>query len=315
LMFGPSEPNGRERTEDPNDPSIFELLPRQLGLRLDSIRGPLDMYVIDHVERPTSNGAARTAAPAAGQRFTAVTMKPCVPGATPSGPGGRGGAGNVNAIASPGSLAIDCTTVERLIDTAYVFFGEPLLNESGPPKAIAPRLKGGPSWLRSEKFSIEATAEGGADRKTMMGPMLRAFLEERLQLTLHRDTEEMPAYALSVAKGGLKMKPIGSDAECKPECGSVHRGGTTSQLVLELGGMELEVLMVVLKLDRHVIDRTGIPANARFNIHLEYPEDATFADAVPAPSLFRAVEQQLGLKLDPIKAQHGVVVIDKVAHP
>ena len=57
-MFGASQPNGRERAEDPNDPSIFELLPRALGLRLDSIRGPLDMYVVDHVQRPTPNAVS-----------------------------------------------------------------------------------------------------------------------------------------------------------------------------------------------------------------------------------------------------------------
>jgi len=330
-MFGPSEPNGRERAEDPNDPSIFEVLPRQLGLRLESIRGPLDTYVVDHVERPREQ-TSTAASPARAAAFTVASMKPCGPESAPPEAGMRGrggGSGNVNA--SPGTLHIDCMTVQDMIDRAYVFFGEPLLNESGAPHEDAPRVKGGPGWIRSEKFTIEAKADGGADRKTMMGPMLRAFLEERLQVQLHRDVEEMPAYALTIAKGGLKITPIGEGgcspfdpanpeaqppAGAPPICGSMRRGKSGTMRVAELGGMELEILMVVLRVDRHVIDRTGLPDTARFNIRFMY-EDETPEDGTdpPGPAMFRALEQQLGLKLDPIKAQHGVIVVDRVVRP
>jgi uncharacterized protein (TIGR03435 family) len=253
--------------------------------------------------------------PAPPQQFSAVTMKPCSPQPMPSGAGGRGRGGGGNVTASPGSLTIDCMTVQSMIDRAYVFFGEPLLNESGPPTENSPRVQGGPPWIRNETFTLEARADAAADRKMMMGPMLRAFLEDRLQLKLHRDVEEAPAYTLTIAKSGLKMKAIGSDAECTPRCGSVERAAVDGKAILRLGGMRLDVLMVVLKLGRRVIDRTGVPDGARFNVLLQYPEDATFADAEPSPSLFRAVEQQLGLKLDPIKAPHGIIVIDRVVHP
>jgi uncharacterized protein (TIGR03435 family) len=231
------------------------------------------------------------------------------------GPRGRGaGAGNVSA--SPGTLHIECMTVQEMIDRAYVFFGEGLLNEYGPPREDTPRVKGGPDWIRSEKYTVEAKAEGGADRKTLMGPMLRAFLEERLQLKTHRDVEEIPAYALTVAKGGLKIVPIASDSECKPQCGMLTRGTTGSTRVVDLGGMEREILITVLKLDRHVVDRTGLPESARYNIHLEYPDDPDRSPGSYAgPEVFRAVEQQLGLKFEPVKAPHGVIVIDKVTRP
>src|SRR5262245_66649024 len=106
----------------------------------------------------------------------------------------------------------------------------------------------------------------------LMGPMLRAFLEERLQLQLHRDVEDIPAYALTIAKGGLKIKPIG-EGDCRAVdpanppgagsartegtlfCGEVRRGTNGSTRTIDLGGMELEILMVVLKLDRRVMDR------------------------------------------------------------
>ena len=78
--------------------------------------------------------------------------------------------------------------------------------------------------------------------------------------------------------------------------------------------MELEILMVALKLDRPVIDRTGI--GDRFNIHLEYVPDEAQADTdSPGPNLFRALEQQLGLKLEPIKASHGIIIVDRVVRP
>jgi len=268
-----------------------------------------------------------------GQRFSAVSIKPCSPESQPPGAGGRGrGGGGGNVTASPGSVHIDCSTVQSLIDRAYVFFGEPLLNESGPPREDTPRVKGGPAWIRSDKYTIEATADGAATRETMLGPMLRAFLEERLQLQLHRSAEDINAYALSPAKGGLKIQPIGEggctpyDPEkpqaapgtvapgAAPVCGSVMRTRRGSIRILDLGGMELEILMVALKLDRPVIDRTGI--GDRFNIHLEYVPDEAQADTdSPGPNLFRALEQQLGLKLEPIKASHGIIIVDRVVRP
>jgi len=274
---------------------------------------------------------ARTPAQAAGSasaRFSAVSMKPCSPEPQPPGAGGRGrGGGGGNVTASPGSVHIDCSTVQSLIDRAYVFFGEPLLNESGPPREDTPRIKGGPAWLRSEKYTIEATADGAATRETMLGPMLRAFLEDRLQLQLHREAEDIQAYALTVAKNGLKIQPVGehgctpydpgnpaSPAAGKPPlCGSMTRAVSGSTRIIDLGGMELEILMTVLRLDRPVIDRTGI--TDRFNIHFEYVPDEAPADADAGPNVFRALEQQLGLKLEPIKASHGIIVVDKVVRP
>jgi uncharacterized protein (TIGR03435 family) len=253
----------------------------------------------------------------AGQKFAVVTIKPCSAetAAQPSGPRGRGaGAGNVTA--SPGSLHIDCMTVQNMIDRAYVFFGNPLLNESGPPREAAPRVKGGPGWIRSDRFTLEARADDNADRKTLMGPMLRAFLEDRLQLQTHRDVEDIPVYAMTVAKGGLKITPVVTDADCKPECGMVMRSMRGSTRILDLGGMELEILTTVLNLDRHVIDRTGLSESARYNIHFERPEEPQ-ADPAGATGadVFRALEQQLGLTFEAIKAPHGVIVIDKVVRP
>jgi uncharacterized protein (TIGR03435 family) len=275
---------------------------------------------------------AQAAAPSSA-RFSAVSMKPCSPEPQPPGAGGRGrGGGGGNVTASPGSVHIDCSTVQSLIDRAYVFFGEPLLNESGPPREDTPRIKGGPAWLRSEKYTIEATADGAAKRETMLGPMLRAFLEERLQLQLHRETEDLQAYALTVAKGGLRIQPIGEGgctpydpdrphtvpgplpAGGKPTCGLVMHAASGSMRMLDVGGMELKHFAELLKLDRPIVDRTGI--DDRFNIHFDYAsEDAAADPDSPGPNVFRALEQQLGLKLEPIKTSHGIIVVDKAVRP
>ncbi len=65
-----------------------------------------------------------------------------------------------------------------------------------------------------DKYSIEATAAGVTDRTVLMGAMLRTLLEDRFKLKIHRDTEEAPMYALTVAKGGFKLKPM-KDGDCE----------------------------------------------------------------------------------------------------
>src|SRR5262249_10312566 len=111
--------------------------------------------------------------------------------------------------ATPGRVIIECITLQRMIYFAYAGIGSmdhPLLNDH---PANPNHVRGGPGWLDSDMFTIEATAEGITDRTVMMGPMLRALLEERFHLKTHRATEEVPMYALTVAKGGLKIKPLG----------------------------------------------------------------------------------------------------------
>jgi len=77
------------------------------------------------------------------------------------------------------------------------------------------RVRGGPEWVRSDFYSIEAVARDAADAETMSGPMLRALLERRFQLKVHIEGEQLPGYALSVAAGGLRMKAAGPGG-CEP---------------------------------------------------------------------------------------------------
>jgi bla regulator protein blaR1 len=278
-------------------------------------------------------------------KFEVASIKPCkseeVMPQTRSG--GRGG-GPGTYSTSPGRLNIPCLNVEELIRLAYVGFGaapsERLLNNS-PSQA---GIKGGPAWVRSgsDKYAIEAKAEGDPDKRQMMGPMLRSLLEDRFQLKIHREREEAPMYALTVAKGGLKVQPM-KDGDCnpdpptpgppvagqKPHCGSLQMLGGGGIRTLTFGGTTLSEFARSLSagMDRYVIDRTE--TSGQFILRLEYAQDENTpnmpfgtpvrrepaADDPPGVSILTALQEQLGLKLEPIKGPREFIVIDRVERP
>jgi uncharacterized protein (TIGR03435 family) len=77
------------------------------------------------------------------------------------------------------------------------------------------QLEGGPAWIGSDRYQINAKSETPAGKDLMNGPMLQALLEDRFQLRIHRETSEVPIYALTVAKGGLKLQPM-DGGSCTP---------------------------------------------------------------------------------------------------
>lgn len=296
---------------------------------------------ISATQAPTSAEAT-----AGKQKFEVASVKPCQD--EPASPTGArtGGPGLSNA--SPGRINIPCATVEALINTAYIRYGERLLNDAGNRVGDYKRIAGGPSWTRSDKYTIEARAEGTPDAKVMLGPMLQSLLEDRFQLKVHRETEERPMYAMTVAKGGLKIRPNGPDG-CKPHstdgpgsqdpakhvaamlagetptCGMMTMATDAGLRRWIIGGTTLESFATTLSgaMDRRVLDRTGI--TDQFNIRLAFaPDEHTPAPVArppvnppdaAGPSIFEALDQQLGLKLEPTKGQAGFLVIDRVERP
>jgi uncharacterized protein (TIGR03435 family) len=174
--------------------------------------------------RTASISAQGTATP----KFEVVSVKPCAPGngAGRGVPGQRGGAGGGGTVVtSPGRLVVNCMSVSSMINIYItVTDTERLINESSrllDEENNRRRVRGGPAWVYSDRYTINAetsdpaaaapTQEGFTPTKTsalLQGPMLRLLLEERLQLNTHRQTEEVPMYSLTVAKGGFKMKPM-----------------------------------------------------------------------------------------------------------
>ncbi len=283
--------------------------------------------------------------------FDVASIKPCSFADAPLVPGGRGGGGGRSLNTSPGRLNIGCMTVSDLINVAYKSSGDPLANDSAGPFDDK-RLRGGPAWVYSERYTIEAATDSAVANGTtgfqtaadeiMSGPMLQRLLEERFRLQTHREVETIPAYALTAAKSGFKLKPM-APGDCipdapmkavlgaKPRCGWTGRGTAGPNMILVQGGVSLSRFSQVLGdliLDRHVVDDTGIAGT--FVIQLEYsPDDSTpdrpgpgrpvrsseSSDIPPGPTIFTALEQQLGLRLESTKTPHGYIVIDRVERP
>jgi len=275
---------------------------------------------------------------AVARKFEVASVKPCL--VEPD----TGNQRRQEFRTPPGRAEIECISLERIIYFAYAGIGSmdhPLLNDHPTDTS---HVRGGPGWIRSEKFTIEAKAEETADRQTMMGPMLRALLEDRFHLKVHRETEEIPMYALTVSKTGMKIQPIGEDGclaprggpprpdpAAKPACGSFRSTGDGVNKHWLLGGETLDrfahsTLSSVL--DRFVMDQTGV--SGRFNIALEFALDESIKPGVfgggravdpppagvdKAPSIFQAVQEQLGLKLEKSRGPHEFLLIDHVERP
>lgn len=277
------------------------------------------------------------------QRYDAATIKPCAAEENPTG--ARGTVGGTNATFSPGRFYVPCVTVEQLIYLAYAAQGakddEHLANDNLGGASDSSKIRGGPSWVHSlrDKYAIEATAAGATERTVLMGAMLRTLLEDRFKLKIHRDEEQVDMLALVPAKSGIKltvMKPGDCDDDmstpfdpnaAKPKCGNINTDFKGPNMTWTLVGLDTESLASRLSrpLGLHVIDRTGL--KGEFLIHLEFHPDPNTpginwpaerdadTSAPQAPSIFTALEQQLGLKLEKTKAPRGFIVIDHVERP
>jgi uncharacterized protein (TIGR03435 family) len=185
---------------------------------------------------------------------------------------------------------------------------------------------GEPAWADSDVFDIEAKVAGpdvaafsklDSDQRQAM---LRQILAERFKLDAHRDTRELPVYAISVAKGGPKLK----ESEIDPSApASARRGGgiqmSMGMIVAHECTIPYFLSMLSRQLGRTIIDRTGLTSNYDFTVRWAPDNGATTASdgAQPdaLPSIFTALQEQLGLKLKSTKASASVLVIDHLEHP
>jgi len=172
------------------------------------------------------------------------------------------------------------------------------------------QISGGPGWIKTEGFDIEARPASPVSRDKME-EMLRMLLAERFQLKVHTESRNLPAFALILSDKGSKLQPATG----------VNGPRTIRIGQLNESKMSMAQLAQILEfdLDRPVIDRTGLTGD--FSIHLEWTreQERTAAGDVPGdqsrPSIFTAVQEQLGLKLESVKAPVDVLVIDGVELP
>ena len=232
--------------------------------------------------------------------------------------------------------------LRELISAAYVT----------PQPLPASQITGGPKWIESDRFDIVAKAPGDPQPgpngpPTAMFAMLRTLLADRFQLILHRESKEMAIYALVPARAdgklGPQLKPAATDCAAmmaaargrgapppppapgeRMPCGMRMFPGNLSG-----GSSSMAQLTNVLArfVNRTVVDQTGLAGN--YDLDLQWTPDQMpqgrgdpppGAPALPAidpngPSIFTAVQEQLGLKLESTKGPVSVVVIDRVEHP
>lgn len=191
------------------------------------------------------------------------------------------------------------------------------------------QVSGGPEWMESKRWNVEAkTSAEDADamkklsreeRQYVMGQMLQKLLTERFAMKTHRETKIAPVYELVVAKGGPKMKETPAETAPTP--------GTQPRFSIRMGpgevsGDGLAMTSLIGQLTRAtgrpVVDKTGL--TGRYTINLKWtPERAAMAaqdnGAEHAPDIYTAVQEQLGLKLQPAKGQVEAVVVDDARMP
>ena len=244
----------------------------------------------------------------------------------------EGGGGTGMARALPGGrLSTQAVILRLLIQNAY--------------RVRSYQVVGGPDWIESARWDIEAKAEDNASPQQVL-LMTQTLLEDRFKLKVHRETRELPVYDLTAAKGGIKLQPpkegacITTDPNTPPSpplpppvpggpltlaCGNY--GASVGPTGARIDGYRITVanLIQILSnlLGRTVIDKTGY--TGLFDVHLIYANDAALgglrgappessADTGPA-TIFTATQEQLGLKLESAKGPVEVLVVDHVEKP
>lgn len=180
------------------------------------------------------------------------------------------------------------------------------------------QLSGLPGWVDSDHYDVQAKTDdettaawkkmSRSERAQQYSLLLQSLLVERCQLKFHRETRQLPVYELVIAKGGLKIKePAATDQGSRIMTGTGQFTGqsvTIESLVSNLSG----------EVGRYTIDKTGL-GDKKFDITLKWTPDEQRGTAEAGPSIFTAVEEQLGLKLVSSKGPVEVVVIDRMEKP
>lgn len=202
------------------------------------------------------------------------------------------------------------------------------------------QLEGGPQWARTDAWNIEARAEGGGP--DLAAARLQSLLEDRFQLKTHSEMRDVPVYELTIAKRGSKMKlsqdqtPPRPPERGEPQPRPIQRSGPMDRFSVRVGKGSLEAVAMDMPhivgalssiLRRTVVDKTGL--TGLYDVKLQWtPEGGGPPATAPAgslvqqppsdrdgPSIFTALQEQLGLNLESTKAPTEVIVIDSIQRP
>jgi uncharacterized protein (TIGR03435 family) len=211
--------------------------------------------------------------------FEVASVKPVNP---PAGPH------VVSLLVDHGKLTIEAAELRQIVGLAYAI--------------QRVRVLAGPGWADADQFDIAAKAESGEATRDEIRGMLQTLLAERFKLVVHRETKEIPVYALVLAKGGSKLKvaaPGGKSALTDTLGPNGER--RTVMAASPLRGL---VNMLANTLGNPVVDKTGL--DGTYDYTIEWPDAGT--------SLSASLDQ-LGLKLEAKKEPVEVLVIDRAERP
>lgn len=185
------------------------------------------------------------------------------------------------------------------------------------------QVTGGPSWVGTERYDVDAVSQKPFEGNEVR-LMIRALLADRFKLAVHSETQEKPGYALVVAKNGPKLPPA-EDSRNR-----LFSRTASGDMTLDAKNVTMEEFASVLstQLVAIVVDRTGL--DGHFNCSFQWTPDqstrpmisksgepipAPPPDAIPGPSIFTALQEKLGLKLESRKVPTEIIVIERAERP
>jgi uncharacterized protein (TIGR03435 family) len=263
-----------------------------------------------------------------GARFEVASIKPC----------NNSSYGSSNS--GPNRLRLECLTLDQLALMAFSTGSPGML-----PHAAKALLKGGPSWTRSKRFTVDARTGKPTTGEEMRGPLMRELLRERFKLRTHEEFQTLAVYDLIPRQGGAKLQsakeggcfqmgpgktpPQASGGKAPPPiCGGFRREapGVGAYGIT----MRLFCLQISQALERDVIDKTGLAGAYDLHLEMTYEEilPSLMRNRIAAPTLASEIPEAgepggtlftalstLGLQLKPSTAVARLVVIDHVEMP
>ena len=220
-------------------------------------------------------------------------------------------AGTVNGISSgysftPSGFNATNMTLQALIRQAYGIEDN--------------QIAGAPPWLTSNRYDIEAKVDASDTpalktlNREQRNQMLQPLLQDRFKLKFHYETRELPIYTLVVMKTGSKMKEI--QPTITPEGVKNPGGASWGNNQIKSSGIAIDQLAHILTqtLERTVVNKTDLSGNYDFTLKWT-PDDSQSQTDTSGPSIFTAIQEELGLKLEAGKGPIQVLVIDHIEGP
>jgi len=217
-----------------------------------------------------------------------------------------------NVSGQGGSVGIEPGGRFRAVNANVLFLIATMYRSPGGPRLFPSQIIGLPDWASDEKYDMtgkvseQMAGQTAAVQFRNMAPMVQSLLEDRFKLALHHETREMPIYALVVTRPNV-MKPTTTDCRKEPDkCRIESTPGHYSAVAMNVNNL---LIFFSSNVERVVIDRTGLQGS--YDINVDWAVDANS----DKPSFFTAIQEQLGLKLDPDRGPVDVLVIDHLERP